>query len=155
VAGQNATTLHLGVTELPYQSPPTTKTRGKKTGTGAQTTGDVAEILESRYHIMTLFFEEKQAAIIQALEDSVESALQSILMGAPATLDPYGSATATIETMFRQFISQKGLDGVVPGVPTAASLLGISKRFKNRRNPGRPSFYDTGLYSSAMRAWVD
>jgi hypothetical protein len=43
-----------------------------------------------------------------------------------------------------------------PGVPTKASLDGVSHRFKNKRGaPGRPSFSDTGLYEDSFVAWID
>ena len=34
------------------------------------------------------------------------------------------------------------------------ALDGISRRFKNKKGPPRPSFIDTGTYQAAMRAWV-
>ena len=78
-----------------------------------------------------------------------------MLMGAPPRTDPFAAGTSAVEQQFKSFIGAKGLDGD-PGVPTLASLRGVSHRFKNRRGaPGRPSFVDTGLYLNSFKAWVD
>jgi len=120
-------------------------------------TGDVAEWLERRYHVLEIFWEQHaEDAIAPALENSLQGALESVLMGAPLTLDPYGTATSAIEDRFRAFIDLKEMDALgYPGVPTKASLIGVRARFKKRRDPGRPSFQSSGLYEASMRAWVE
>lgn len=150
-------TLHLGVIDLPYVAAPPAGRRRKKTVGGTVTTGDVAGFLEAKYHVMEVFAElHAEDTIAPALESSLAGALESILMGAPLSIDPYGSATSAIEDRFRQFIDQKEMDALgYPGVPTRASIIGIRRRFKNRLDPGRPSFQDTGLMESSFRAWVD
>lgn len=150
--------LHLGVIDQPYNQRPAPSNRKRpKVAAGMQTTGDVAGWLETRYHVMEIFYEvHKDDVFAKALEDSVEGALQSLLMGAPATIDIYGSATSAIEIAFKKFIDTKEMDSIgVAGVPTHASIIGIRSRFKNRRDPGRPSFQDTGLYETSFKAWVD
>ena len=145
--------LNLGVNDLPYQNEP----RGKKAklAAGNQTTGDVAEILESRYGVMQHFYDKHQADIASDLESSVAGALESVLMGAPLERNAFGEAESAIQDRFQKFIESKEMDGQ-PGVPTKASLLGVSKRFKNKKgSPGRPSFVDTGLYLSNFRSWID
>ena len=137
--------LHLGVAVLPYASP------------GRQTTGDVAGWLESKYGVMGKFYERHEQDVANDLAESVKNAAEAMMMGAPATLDPFGAATSQIETRFKQFLSNKEMDALgVPGVPTAASLKGVSHRFKRpyvRRGP-RPSFVDTGTYQSSFKAWL-
>lgn len=150
------TTLHLGVIELPY-SHAADQGKSKSGKSKASTTGDVAEILENKYHVMEHFFELHFDEIVKALEGSITGSLESLLMGGPPTLDPNGTGTNEIMKLFQTFLESKEMDGLgYPGVPTAASIKGVSHRFKNRRGtPGRPSFVDTGLFESAFRAWVD
>lgn len=146
------TTLHLGVIDQPYAD-------------GA-TTGDVAEILEDKYHVMEVFFESRINDVTDALEKSIQGALDALDMGAPVeNIDPFGSATADIEAAFRHFLDSKEIESLgIPGVPTQAALDGVSHRFKNPRykktkggkkvkRAPRPSFIDTGLYEASMKAW--
>src|SRR6185312_4589233 len=136
------TTLHLGVVEIPYSHEGESKTG--KAAIGAETTGDVATFLENRYHVMAHFFELHQGDIAKALENSLGGALESLLMGAPATSNAFASAENEIEALFRKMLTTKELDSLgYPGIPTKASLEGISSRFKRRRGPPRPSFVDT------------
>lgn len=139
--------LHLGVLDVPYSA-------------GKKTTGDVAELLENRYHIMELFVEtEGVDSISKAFEESARNALQDLLSGAPASsLSLTQDATQEIESAFRKFIDRKELDYVEPGVPTKASLKGVNHRLKRtnaKGNPARPSFRDTGLYQASFRVWTD
>ena len=157
------TVLKLGVNDIPYSG--AYMPRAKKIRAGQRkfnkgyaanmTTGDVAEILEAKYAVMQTFFTKREGQIAKALEDSVTNFLEAQLSGAPSNLDVFGPATQDIHEMFDTFITMKEMDGA-PGVPTNASLLGVSHRFKDRRGaPGRPSFVDTGLYSSSFKAWME
>lgn len=154
--------LHLGVLDLPYADPASykaTKTRKPKTKPeGSMTTGDVADILEDKYHPMEVFFELHSEDIGEQYLESMQDALDNIHMGAPATLDLTGDATAFIEDRFKQFLTNKEMESLgIPGVPTKAALEGHSKRFKQpykKRNP-RPSFIDTGLYQASFKAWIE
>jgi hypothetical protein len=139
--------LHLGVLDVPYTD-------------ASKSTGDVAEILEAKYHVIELFYEELGADHVQeALEHSADIAIKDLFSGAPAaSVDLTFEATEELRTAFAIFVDQKELDGVVPGVPTAASLKGVNHRLKHpyaAANPERPSFKDTGLYQSSFRAWVE
>jgi hypothetical protein len=139
------TKLHLGVVDLPYAN-------------GGKTTGEVAQILEDKYHVMELFVEEiGLTAITDALEKSAKDALADLIGGAPVSgLSLTLAAEEEIAAAFRVFLDQQELDGVVPGVPTQASLKGVNHRFKRpyvKTNPARPSFIDTGLYQASARAW--
>jgi hypothetical protein len=164
--------LHLGVIDVPYAADAYAKPRSPKVTLGAakrgkvsapaapggrKTTGEVAEILEDKYHIQELFFEEKKADIAGVMEQSLAGALENLLMGASEQPNFMADATSEIDTMFRQFVSGEGLNGVDPGVPTRAALMGVSHRFKHpyaHRGP-RPSFVDTGLYLTNFKSWVD
>ena len=80
------------------------------------------------------------------------------MMGAPLSLDPGAGATEKIQQRFREFLTNKEMDGLgIPGVPTQASIEGHSKRFKQpyKKRKSRPSFVDTGLYQAAMKVWTE
>lgn len=156
--------LHFGVIDVPYVGRETAAQmrkrlkRGDHPPAGAKTTGDVADILEAKYHVMEIFWELHHVEILKILTQSSEGALESILLGAPIQLDPYGEAGSKIKDMFSVFLTNKEMDKLgYPGVPTQAAKDGVSHRFKNRRNKKgpRPSFIDTGLYEASFKAWID
>lgn len=141
------TTLHLGVTDLPY---------GKK---GSKSTGDVAEILEARYGLVEKFVDMHAAVIQHDIENSLQGALETLAMGGPAAGPARALATAAsaIEDTFKQSLTMQSYDGKIGGVPTGAALRGVNHRMKRpyvRRSP-RPSFIDTGLFQSSFRVWAD
>jgi len=135
--------LRLGVVDVAHPGSPGTST------------GDVAEILEKKYHIMEAFFQQHETEIVALLEASMADAFEDALRGGAGVAD-MTAAESGIETLFRFWLSRGGLDGLAPGVPTAAALRGVSHRRKHpyaRRGP-RPSFIDTGTYVAAFKAWV-
>jgi hypothetical protein len=141
-------TLHLGVLVQPYRTP------GKKAE--PVTTGDVAGWLEKRYRIMEAFYKVHESDVSKAIENSLDGALESLLMG--RAVDPWGSAMQSIQQEFRDFISSKEAESVgIPNTPTYAALMGYSHRRKHpyARGPRRPSFRDTGMYMNSFRSWVD
>lgn len=140
------TRLHLGVLVQPYRTP------GKKVR--AVTTGDVAQWLEDKYGIMEKYVDiHGDDVIAVAIENSLDGALQSLLMG--GVVDPWGSAMQKIAVDYRRFISSREAEHVgLPNVPTKAALMGVNHRLKRGRGPRRPSFRDTGLYMNSFRAWV-
>lgn len=148
--------LHLGVADVPYNLRPS---RRRKSAAGTKTTGDVAEILEAKYHIMEVFFEEEKTGIAADLEDGLVGAVESLMMGAPVRLDPFGSGTSAIEDRFKTFLSTSAIEKLgIPGVPTQAAIQGVSHRLKRPRaktNPRRPSFIDTGLFQASFKSWVE
>ena len=167
-------TLNLGVIDIPYatpssyRKPPSAKyvlgaaKRGKVTAPRYQgnqhTTGDVAEILEAKYHPMEIFFELHREQIVDVLEGSIAGALENVLAGAPTNLSGTAEAESSIETMFKRFLSNKEMDGLgVKGIPTAAALAGVSHRFAHpyAKRPSRPSLIDTGLYQANAKVWVE
>jgi len=137
--------LHLGVLVQSYGN-----------GPSAVDTADVAGWLEDKYHVMEIFYEHHDKQIADAMANSMQGALETVMMGGPAG-DPFASAADEIHKEFQDFILTKEMDRLgYPGVPTQASLQGVSHRHKSRRgSPGRPSFYDTGLYVNSFRAWTD
>lgn len=166
--------LHLGVIDIPYATyvrPDQRRVavRRKKGGPariinaaprGGETTGDVAEILEDKYHIMEFFFEDIGSDLIAAaLEHSMSGAIENLVAGASVgNFDPTDQAMSEIKGAFDAFITQQEMDGQQPGVPTKASLRGVNHRFKHpyaKGNAPRPSFRDTGEYLSSFKAWVE
>lgn len=162
--------LHLGVIDIPYAKVPAEyKAFRSKSGTpGSETTGDVAEWLENKYHVMEVFFESKHEAIAKSIEVSVHGAIENMMLGSPHIGSPLEQAASSITTEFKQFLSSREIEAIgIPGVPTQAALDGVSHRFKNprgkyvgkgknkkfRKNPRRPSFIDTGLYQASMTSW--
>lgn len=190
-------TLHLGVIDIPYsvnipEAARRVVHRTHKNGTvetftaapsGGETTGDVAEILEAKYHVMEVFAEDLGLDLIaKALENSAAGAIESLLNGAGtqgfsdfshvedaslrARLESSNtpSLSLTLEAedeiaaAFRHFLDQREMDGVVPGVATGAAKKGVNHRLKHpyvKSNKERPSFVDTGTYQASFKAWVD
>lgn len=152
--------IHLGVTDIPYvETLPPPKGKARKTQralSGTQTTGDVAGWLEDRYHVMENFIQLHGEEIAAALEDGLAGAIETMLIGGPTPPDLIASGADKIEEAFRRMIDSKELDALgYPGIPTRASVIGIRRRFKSRRDPGRPSFQDTGLYEASFKVWAD
>jgi hypothetical protein len=176
--------LHLGVIDLAYLPPQPTGPAGKapkrvpkkprakiharwRAKYANLTTGDVAEILEAKYHIFEVFYREHEQDVANDVTDSMQGAVESYLMGAPLNLNPFGSATSSIENRMKQFLANREMDALgIPGVPTEAARFGVSHRYKsgfNRVKIGgkfysgvaRSSFIDTGLFQASMTAWVD
>ena len=144
--------LHLGVIDdLPY---------GQK---GTVTTGDVAGWLEDKYHILEIYSQVHGPDMATAMEEGARGALESLLMGAPATIDVFAGGASKIEEGMKEFITNGEMDSLgYPGVPTQAAIdraLGKKrsgrKKKRGRRSNSRPvSFVDTELYESSLRAWV-
>lgn len=149
--------LHLGVIDVPYSVRATRKR--SRSAAGTKTTGDIAEILEAKYGIMQAFFDSKSQEIADDLADSVQGAIESLIMGGPPQLAPFGTGTSKIEDAFKMFISTQEVERVgIPGVPTQAALRGVNHRLKRpyrKSNPRRPSFVDTGLFVASFKSWID
>lgn len=131
------------------------------------TTGEVAEKLEREYGVMEFFVKNNHEQITDAIEKSIVGGLQNVVVGLPPLDFNYlNQACSEIEKDFKHFLGAKEMDGKVGGVPTQASIEGVSHRFKYksrkraskkrvRDNPGRPSFVDTGLYRQSFKAWTN
>ena len=166
-------TLRLGVLDIPYQAQGVTPERGRRrprTGTvtrqrarpASTTTGDVAQMLEAKYSLFSMFSVFRGRDITDALEEAMRGKLETLLMGGPGAV-PGGplfgeGELSAIESAFREFLDRREMDGRVPGVPTQAALAGVNHRLARpyaRGNPARPSFIDTGQLQASFRAWID
>jgi hypothetical protein len=152
--------LHLGVDDIPYVDKP--KPGQNKATPSTVTTGDVAGWLEDEYHIMEIFAQEHEADIAADLEGSIAGALESLLMGAPPALDPFGAATSAIEDRMKSFLTNGEMDHLgYPGVPTqaakdrAAGKARSARKVHKSKSNKAVSFIDSGLYQASMKAWVD
>lgn len=159
--------LILGVVDIPYtdsgkvpsaaaMARARASQKAPKGGGSAQTTGDVATILEAKYHVMETFYERHEEEVAAAMEGALAGELENILAGSPPRNDPYGSATSAIEAGFRAFLDRDEMaEAGIPGVPTRASRSGVNRRMKSGRGGPRPSFIDSGLYQASMVSWVE
>lgn len=142
--------LNLGVSDVAY-APGSNK--------NTQTTGDVAEILEKKYNLFSVFYEERQQEIADQLAESLSNELGDVLSGATPSSNPFFDGEQEAIEAFRDFLSMQQMDALgVPGVPTQASLKGVNHRLMHpfsKSNPSRPSFIDTGTLESAFRLWLD
>jgi hypothetical protein len=163
--------LKLGVIDVPYANKaqpekiPQAK-KGKankplkpKTASGTQTTGDVAQILEDKYHIMDTFVFARLPDIANELADSIAGELESLFMGGRISENPFAKAESAIGTMFRQFLETADIEHLgVEGVPTQAAMDGVNHRLKHpyaKDNPRRPSFMDTHAYHDHFICWFE
>jgi len=139
-------TLHLGVIDVPY---------AEENGI---TTGDVADILEAKYHPMEIFYELHKQEIADDITNGVQNALEALMMGAPdqGLTGAVNAGTTNINEKFKDFLANGEMESLgYPGVPTQAALDGVNHRLKKKSGPRRPSFIDTGLYQSSFTSWVD
>lgn len=161
-------TLHLGVIDMPYAytreaERKTKKRKGtpKKKIAANQTTGDVAEILEAKYHLMETFFDANEEKIVEQLTNSLAGAIQSLANGVTSShgaIDPFAAGAQQITEMFKQFILSGEAERVaIPGTPTKAALKGVSHRKAHpyAKHERRVSFYDTGLFVDNFYTWAD
>jgi hypothetical protein len=164
--------IHLGVAEFPYSydaAEPRPRARRRKRRLAglmghddtpvrqASTTGDVAQILEDKYGVMSTFVLLHEPEIADFLANGLAGSLETIIQGGPPPANPFAGGESAVEQSFRTFLDSKEIESTgIPGVPTMAAQRGVSHRFKHpyaKREP-RPSFIDTGTYSSAFRVWV-
>lgn len=148
------TILNFGVNDIPYGW---NSSNGKKNSGSTKTTGDVAGWLESKYGVMEFFWNNHQTEIVNAMDGAIQGSFESIMMGGPAPNHLFESASSEVDKLFQLFLDAKEMDNKVFGVPTLASLKGVSHRFKKKLNNSgpRPSFIDTGLYQSSFHFWCD
>jgi hypothetical protein len=146
--------LHLGVIDIPYSQG---SSRSPKKGA---TTGDVADILEDKYHVMEHFWQSPRG---QKIADAVVTDMADFMadrMGGSGENQPsFIAAMSVAKTEFVEFIDSREMDGLgYPGIPTKAALNGVNHRFLRpyaKNNPARPSFRDTGTYEDAFTAWME
>lgn len=158
------TVLHFGVTEIPYQSAAEPEKKGggnwkhnkkpSQTSVATVSTGDVAGWLENKYGVMQWFYFFHSREVMEELEKKAKGALESAMLGAHATFDPFADFSA-IEQTFRNSLDRREYDYWIKGVPTQAARDGVNSRLKLRFGPERPSFIDTGLYRQSFKVWLD
>jgi len=144
--GSIVTTLHLGVLELPHPG-------GEKTGL---TTGDLAEILERRYGLYSVFLDANLEKIEEQVAESLADAIDNMVAGAPAPENPFAGAEQAVARDFINYLDTSEIEKIgVRGTPTEAALRGVNHRLKKNKGARRPSFIDTGTLRAATTAWVD
>lgn len=140
--------LHLGVVDVGYS--------GEE---GGKTTGDVAEILEDKYHIMRIFYELNEGYIGDQIANSLAGSLESLAQGRPYNPSLLKPAIPKVDERFRDFLSSGEMSKILPATQQiAAAKAGVSHRKKqpySKKNKARQAFIDTGLYQSSFRSWVD
>jgi hypothetical protein len=166
-------TLHLGVIDQPYaikvpEQARRVRARSKRGGpirastaapSGGESVYDVANILEEKYHVMEIFFEETQQAIADSIASALTDSLDRLIQTGAAPEDIFPrEGQPEIQTAFNAFIDLRMMDGIQGGVPTGAAKRGVNHNLAHpyaKSNPERPSFKDTGLYRDSFRAWVE
>lgn len=130
------------------------------------TTAEVGQMLEDKYHIMEHFWQSKGDQVVTKMEPALQVAFEDILSGGqPQPLDTvFLQVTGEVFTMFQNFIDAKEMDtlgfgsgGTSYPIPTLASLKGVNHRLKHpyaKDNPVRPSFKDTGVFMASFRMEV-
>lgn len=136
--------LHLGVEDIAYSD---------KDSKGAVTTGEVADILEGKYHVMEVFYQLYEKEIADNISATFAEAIESILQG-NTNLNIEKLPFDKIEHSFRDYLDAREWTGVSAQVIMAAKE-GVTHRKKGKkRGSERPEFIDTGLYQQSMRVWV-
>lgn len=145
-------TLSFGVNDVGYSDAHGPSKR-------ATTTGQVAEILEKRYHVMETFYHLRTPKIAEALADSMGMMLDDLVhrrSGPNHLVD----AERIMEGAFRSFLDANEMQklAMALGAPiSAAALRGVNFRKKHpyaKKNPERPAFIATGLYRRSFLAEV-
>lgn len=138
--------LHLGVLDLPHPGG----------GKAELTTGRLAEILESRYGLYSVFLDANMEKIADQLADSLGDAIDNVLAGGPAPENPFAAAEQDVVAGFIDFLDTSEIEKIgVRGTPTEAALKGVNHRLKLNKGARRPSFIDTGALRAATAAWVE
>ncbi len=148
--------IQLGVKDVPYAS-------------SSMTTGDVAQILEAKYHIIGTFVEVYAKELQKILERSFVNASEEMALGLPVR-PLHASALQEIQMLMKRWLSTQEVERQgIRGVPTRAALDGVNHRFKSglnrvtmkkfragvRKGVRRPSFIDTALYQASLSAWEE
>lgn len=153
--------LNLGVLDIAYA--------GANGKSGAQTTGDVAELLEQKYSVMETFFESRKEKISEWLAEAIADEIADLFAGKRPNSDPFMAAMQNTETEFRAFLDANEMAHLVAGLSegeaaafgpvsfTGAGNRGVNHRKKKpyaKENKARPAFVDTGLFQASFRSWI-
>ncbi len=114
---------------------------------GATTTGEVAQILEDKYHVMETFLVTREEKIAEWLADSMGNAIADLVSGGRPNRDPFHDAMKDIEAEFRSFLDANEMAHLVAGLSegesaafdwsrtfNSAANQGVSHRFKDVNN---------------------
>lgn len=153
--------LVMGVVDIAYSD----------AQSGNKTTGEVAQILENKYHVMETFYVVREDKIADYLAGSLSNAIADAVSGRRSNQSPFDDGMRDIEAEFRDFLDANEMSRLVAGLSegesaafdwsktfSSAANAGVRSRFKNRQNNNggpRPVFVDTGLYQESFRAWVE
>lgn len=127
----------------------------------SETTGQVAEWLENKYHIMRSFFEIKEEQINEEIANFFAGLIESLAMGMPMQAAITRLQTGIfdkIERMFRDFLDAEEMNKILPThMHSQAAKKGIRTRMKKKIREGvaRAAFVDTGMYQASFRAWLE
>ena len=136
--------LHLGEDEVGYDYNPN------------KTTGEVAEVLEKKYHIMETFFDTYSQPVADDLANEMAARLERLMAGDQRLASPLAGIGVRIEARFREFLWSYQAEAVgIPGTPTQWALEGRTNRRGAPRTGRRQSFVDTKAYKDNFRAWVE
>lgn len=165
--------LKMGVIDQYYTTPPGRyiKTKGGKKKFRASkarnkapvTTTQVANWLESKYHVMEIYLTLHSKQVQSFVDKALLGAARNLIISGRMAANPLAGAEQKITADFKAFLSNREIERIgYPGIPTKAALRGKSSRFKlgyaldragNRTR--RPSFIDTGLYQASAKAWFE
>ena len=138
--------LHLGVWDLPHPGG----------GKAELTTGGLADILESKYGLYSVFLDANLEDIAEQMAESLGDAIDNVLAGAPVPENPFAAAEQQVAADFIDFLDTSEIEKIgVRGTPTEAALKGVNHRLKINKGARRPSFIDTGTLRAATTAWVE
>jgi hypothetical protein len=159
--------IHMGFLNTPYtlknMAAPVAAVKAhaakmRRGSTVRRTAEDVGAILESKYGIVGTFIDIYQDEITdivtETFENFVVDAISNFRKPASARMVKFmDPKTKKIEKLFRGFLDQEEMNGMVDGVPTK-----ISKGRKRKRGIStrpRPSFERSGIYRASFRCWAD
>lgn len=118
-------------------------------------TFDLATLLEEKYGLFSAYAERHGQDIADELAQSVSDAITLVAAGRTKG-NPFRDGEEAITAGFKRFLDSREIETMgIPGVPTAAALMGKSARRKRTRGPRRPSFIDSGTLRINFRSWVE
>jgi hypothetical protein len=165
-------TIHMGFVNTPYTKEsiarPATAAKQeaarqrKRSFSKTMTADKVSNILEGKYGIVETFaaiheqeinalfhdrFHEVATKIIEEKGGQTSSSIKRLM----------NPATKEVERLFKSFLDNEEMNGMMSGIPTQAAMKGVrhGRGSKTRRGIQRPSFIDTGIYRASFRCWVD
>jgi hypothetical protein len=167
VASMKDISLHMGFINTPYtaeameapvRASKLEEKRKRRRGFSRTMTADkLSKILERKYGIVETFSEVYEEEIHSLINNGFREIAERMIQNRGGEtrakiknlMKPY---TDQVQSMFKTFIDDEEMNGMVPGVPTDASKGKRRKRGISTRQ--RPSFSRTGIYKASFRAWV-